>query len=194
VNAIANLTDPGEVEHAIEALMEAVTGTRPSPMAGTVSDLIVSPLVAYIEAEHQRTAGKGHQGTTTAMEFVIAAEDLAGRLANPAEALFVEHVNILERKWREFLVVVGHGAHIFLERKVKKESDRQRKIRGKRTTWGGKTKREIRQRNDKIVSAYQQAHQKNPSVTPPSFAFSNAKEYKLKPDTIRKIIEKVVGI
>lgn len=143
------LIDPGEMMHVIEALRyKAENGLS----GGPDMDLIIGPLAIYIETEFKRI-GKHHIGTNAAMEFMLAAEDIKNCIADPARSLYDEHINLLERKWRAWLTVIGWDSWIVSKKNSKTQSDRAKKPR----TRGGIDPEARRQRNEKILADFEKS-------------------------------------
>lgn len=178
------LIDPGEMMHVIEALRyKAENGLS----GGPDMDLIIGPLAIYIETEFKRI-GKHHIGTNAAMEFMLAAEDIKNCIADPARSLYDEHINLLERKWREWLTVIGWASWIDTSKYSKEQSEKGSKPR----TRNGLNPEARQERDKKILADYE----KSPMCRE-SFAEHHAKKksYKkgngeyLKKSAIKNIIK-----
>ncbi len=161
------LTDTAELENTIWTLHEAIEGRGFWMVAETFSELYVSPIESYLEKEYRRINerkspfGYINENYKAAESFLDAAEDVRDGLFE--KDLCVEHVNIFERKWKEWLLSYA-ASGLF------KVSSSAKKNRAKRITWAGMTKAEIQTRDEKIRAEFA-----NSKLTEHGFADHHAK-------------------
>lgn len=143
------LLDPEEMNHVIRILQQHLKEGQPGH--GPDMDLIIAPLEGYIQTEYQRI-GKRHIGTDAAMEFMLAAEDIKNRMVTRRN-LYDEHINLLERKWREWLIIIGWDLWIDKDKYSKGQSEKGSKPR----TRNGLDPRARRERNEKILADFEKS-------------------------------------
>ncbi len=161
------LIDPGELEHTICTLREAIEGRGTWIVAETFSNLYVTPIQNYLEKEYRRIDARkspfDHINVVAkaAERFLDAAEDVRDGLSE--KDLCVENVNIFEREWKEWLVSYAGSGLLMVSVSAKKR-------RAKRTTWAGMTKAEIQTRNEELRAKFA-----NGKLTKHGFAVRHAK-------------------
>lgn len=111
------LIDPDGMEHAINLIKELADTTpdeRPHPLAIKIKRVIIEPLKKFLEFEHKRTGGRGRTWNT-AIKFMLAAEKVGHQLQIANGHLYFEHVDLLERRWREWIIEIGSGSYLRLK-------------------------------------------------------------------------------
>lgn len=94
----------------------------------------------------------------------------------------------------ELIINVARAGVVLKQLKIGRDrSKAQSDTRGKRKTWRGKDKDELKARDKKIIQRFKKARKTNPLVTPSGFAQKHASEYNLSQRWVHEIIKKAVG-